>query len=64
MHSDLEPTRSHTPVVRKAVAGVVLVVAAAIVIKILIGIATALFGTIVLVAAVIAVLWALKTIVW
>lgn len=64
MRSDMEPTRSHTPIVRKAAAGLVLVVAAAIAIKIIIGIATALFGTIVLVAAVLAVLWALKTIVW
>ncbi|HEX3689691.1 MAG TPA: hypothetical protein VHV28_08340 [Solirubrobacteraceae bacterium] len=60
----MEQTRSRPPIVRKAAAGLVLVVAAAIVIKIVIGIATALFGTIVLIAAVIAVLWALKTIVW
>jgi hypothetical protein len=64
MHSDLEPTRSHTPVVRKAVAGLVLVVAAAVLVKVVIGIVTAVFWTVVVIAAVLAVLWALKTIVW
>lgn len=64
MHSDIEPTRSRPPIVRKAVAGLVLVVAAAVLIKVIIGIVTAVFWTIVVVAAVLAVLWALKTIVW
>ncbi len=64
MRSDMEPTRSHTPVVRKAVAGLVLVVAAAVLIKVIIGIVAAVFWTVVVVAAVLAVLWALKTIVW
>jgi hypothetical protein len=64
MHSDIEATRSRPPIVRKAVAGLVLVVAAAVLIKVIIGIVTAVFWTIVVVAAVLAVLWALKTIVW
>jgi hypothetical protein len=64
MRSDMEPTRSHTPVVRKAAAGVVLVVAAAILVKVIIGVVAAVFWTVVVIAAVLAVLWALKTIVW
>ncbi len=64
MRSDMEQTRSHTPVVRKAVAGLVLVAAVALLVKVIIGIVAAVFWTIVVVAAVLAVLWALKTIVW
>jgi hypothetical protein len=64
MRSDMEPTRSHTPIVRKAAAGLVLVIAAAVLVKVVIGIVAAVFWTVVVVAAVLAVLWALKTIVW
>jgi hypothetical protein len=64
METQVEQHRSRTPIVRKAFAGLVLIVAAALAVKILIGFAIAIFGTIVLVAAVLAVIWALKTIVW
>lgn len=64
MESQIEPTRARTPVVRKAFAGVVLVLAAALAIKIIIGFVMAIFWTVVVVAAVVAVLWAVKTLVW
>ena len=62
MNSQLEATRSRPPVVKRALAGVVLIVAAALAIKIVIGFVMAIFWTVVVVAAIIAVLWALKTI--
>jgi hypothetical protein len=64
METQVEQHRSHTPIVRKAFAGLVLIVAAALAVKILIGFVMAIFWTIVAVAAVLAVIWALKTIVW
>lgn len=42
----------------------VLVVVAALAIKLVIGFVMAIFWTIVVIAAVLAVLWALKTLVW
>ena len=62
MDSQIEATRSKPPVLRRAVAGVVLVVAAALIIKLAIGFVMAIFWTVVVIAAIIAVLWALKTI--
>jgi UPF0716 family protein affecting phage T7 exclusion len=64
MDTQVEAHRSRTPVVRKAVAGLVLVVAAVLAIKLVIGFVTWLFGTIVIIAVVAAVLWAIKTLVW
>ena len=64
MHTELEATRSRTPVVRKAFAGVVLIIAAALAVKIVIGFVTAIFWTVVTVAVVVAILWALKTLIW
>jgi UPF0716 family protein affecting phage T7 exclusion len=65
MDSQIEPSHSRTPaVVRKAVAGLVLVVAAVLAIKLVIGFVTWLFGTIVIIAVVAAVFWAIKTLVW
>jgi hypothetical protein len=60
---ELETRPSHTPILRKAVAGLVLVVVAALAIKLAIGFVMAIFWTIVVVAAVVAVLWALKTLI-
>ena len=60
----LEARPAHTPVLRKAAAGVVLILVAALAVKILIGFVMAIFWTIVVVAAVVAVLWALKTLIW
>jgi hypothetical protein len=65
MSNELEaPQPSRTPVVRKALAGVVLVIVAALAVKVVIGLILSVFWVIIGVAAVIAVLWALKTIVW
>jgi UPF0716 family protein affecting phage T7 exclusion len=65
MQTQVETHRSRTPaVVRKAAAGVVLVVAAVLALKLIIGFVTWLFGTIVIVAIVAAVLWAIKTLIW
>ena len=64
MSNEVEAQRSHTPVVRKAVAGVVLVVAVVLAIKLLVGFLAAIFWTVIGVALVVAILWALKTIFW
>jgi len=64
MNSQLEPTRSRPPILKKAVAGLVLVAIAALVIHLVIGLVVAVFWVVVVVAVIAAVLWALKTIVW
>jgi hypothetical protein len=64
MSTEIEPQRRRTPVLRKAGAGLVLVVAAAIALKLVIGFVIAIFWTVVIVAVVGAILWALKTLVW
>lgn len=64
MRTELEGRPAHTPVLRKAAAGVVLIVAVVIAIKLVIGLVTAVLWTVVAAAVVIAVLWALKTLVW
>jgi uncharacterized membrane protein len=61
---ELETRPHHTPILRKAFAGLVLVAVAALVLKLVVGFVIAIFGVIVAVAAVIAVLWAVKTLVW
>jgi hypothetical protein len=64
MAQDLEQHRSRPPILRKAVAGVVLIAVAALAIHIVVGLVVAVFWVAVVIAAVVAVLWALKTIVW
>jgi hypothetical protein len=64
MQTQVEAHRSRTPVVRKAAAGLVLIVVAALAIKIVIGFVMAIFWTVVVIAAVAAVLWAVKALVW
>jgi hypothetical protein len=64
MQTQLEPSRSRPPVLRKAAAGVVLVLAVALALKLAIGFVIAIFWTIVTVAVVVAILWALKTLIW
>jgi flagellar biosynthesis protein FliQ len=54
----------HVSIVRKAFAGAILVVAAALILKLVIGFVIAIFWTVVAVAAVVAIIWALKTILW
>jgi hypothetical protein len=51
-------------VLRKAAAGIVLIVATVIALKLVIGFVTAILWTVVTVAVVVAILWALKTLVW
>jgi hypothetical protein len=51
-------------VLRRAAAGAVLILAAVIAIKIVVGLVTAAFWTIVTIAVVVAVLWAIKELVW
>ena len=64
MNNEIEATRTRTPVGRKVMAGAVLVIAAVVVVKLAIGLVTAVFWTVLVVALVVAVLWALKTLVW
>ena len=64
MRTELEATHSRPPVVRKAFAGLVLIVAAALAVKLVIGFVIWVFWTVVTVAVVVAILWALKTIFW
>ncbi len=64
MNYQVEPTRSRPPMVRRAAAGLVLILAAVIAIKLVIGIVTAAFVTILAIAVVVAVLWAIKQLVW
>jgi len=65
MQTQVEAHRSRTPaVVRKAAAGLVLVIAVVLALKLIIGFVTWLLGTILLIAVVAAVLWAIKTLVW
>jgi hypothetical protein len=65
MQTEVEATRPHhTPVLRKALAGVVLIVAVALVLKLVIGFVIAIFWTVAVVALIVAILWAIKTLVW
>ena len=61
MPREIEATSSRTPVVRKVTAGLILVAAAALVIHFAIGLVMAVFWTAVVIAAIVAVIWALKT---
>jgi hypothetical protein len=64
MQTEIEGRPARPPVVRKALAGVVLIAAIALGIKLVIGFVTAVFWTVVVVAVAVAVLWAVKTLVW
>jgi hypothetical protein len=64
MSTELEGRPRHVPVLRKAAAGLVLIIAAVIALKIVIGFVVAILWAVVAVAVVAAVLWAIKTIVW
>ena len=65
MQTEIEAApRHHTPVLRRALAGVVLFVAVALVLKLVIGFVIAIFWTVVAIALAIAILWALKTLFW
>lgn len=62
MKTEVEATRSRPPVLKRAVAGLVLIAVAALAIHFIIGLVVAVFWVAVIVAAVVAVLWAVKTI--
>jgi hypothetical protein len=64
MQTQVEAHRSRPPIVRRAAAGLVLIVAAALAVKLVIGFVMAIFWTVVAVAVVVAILWAIKTLVW
>lgn len=64
MRTQIEPSRSRPPVLRRAAAGLVLLAVAALVIHLAVGLVMAVFWTVVVIAAVVAVLWALKTLIW
>jgi hypothetical protein len=61
MRTDLEATQAKPPIVKRALAGVVLVVIAALAIKIVIGLVMSVFWIVIGVAAVVAILWAINT---
>jgi uncharacterized membrane protein YgaE (UPF0421/DUF939 family) len=58
---DLETRPNRTPITHKVLAGAVLVAVAALVIHVVIGLVMAVFWIVVAIAAVVAVLWALNT---
>ena len=62
MQTDLERHRGGKPVLRKAGAGLVLVIAAVIAIKVVIGLIASVFWIVVAIAAVVAVIWAVSEI--
>jgi hypothetical protein len=64
MQHELEARPSRSPVLRKVTAGLVLVAVAALAIHIVIGLVVTVFWIALVVAAVMAVAWALKTLVW
>jgi hypothetical protein len=64
MRTDVEASRSRPPVLKRMTAGLVLVAAAALVIWLAIGIIKTIFFIAAGLAVVVAILWALKTIVW
>jgi hypothetical protein len=64
MQTEVEARPHHTPILRKAFAGVVLIVAVALALKLVIGFVIAIFWTVAIIAIVLAVLWAVKTLVW
>jgi hypothetical protein len=61
MKSEIEASRTRTPIVRKAFAGLILVAVAALAIHFIIGLVVAVFWIAVVIAAVIGVLWAVRT---
>ncbi len=62
MRTQLEARPPRTPIVKRAAAGLVLIVVAALAIHFVIGLVMAVFWIVVAVAAVVAVIWAVNTI--
>jgi hypothetical protein len=64
MRTELEGTAGRPPILKRAFAGLVLIAAVALALKLVIGFVIAVFWVIVGLAVAVAVLWALKTLVW
>jgi hypothetical protein len=64
MRTELEAPGSRTPILRRVLASVVLIGVAALVVTTLVHVVMAVFWTLVGVVAIVAVLWALKTLFW
>jgi hypothetical protein len=62
MTAELERSRSGPPVLKRVGAGLVLIVAAALAVHFVIGLIMTVFWIVLAVAAIVGVLWALKTI--
>lgn len=62
MRTDIEESRARPPIVKRAAAGAVLIIAAALAIHILFNLIMTVFWVILGVVVVVAVLWALRTI--
>ena len=64
MRSDVEATRARVPVRQKLKAGLILVIAGGLAIWLVIGVIKTIFFIALGIAVVVAVVWALKTLVW
>jgi hypothetical protein len=64
MPTELETQPERTPILRRAIAGLILIIAAALAIQLVVGFIKAVLFAVAVIAVAIAVLWALKTIVW
>ena len=64
MQTKLEARPARPPLLRRAAAGLVLIAAAALAIHLVVGLVVTIFWVAVGLAVAVAVLWALKTIVW
>ena len=64
MNSHIEHRPARPPILKRAFAGLVLIVAVALALKLAIGFVMAIFWTVVTVAVVVAILWAIKTLIW
>jgi hypothetical protein len=64
MKTDVEPTRARTPIRQKLTAGLIMVIAAGLAVWLVIGVIKTIFFIALGVAVVVAILWALKTLVW
>ncbi|MGA2927678.1 MAG: hypothetical protein ABSG43_17110 [Solirubrobacteraceae bacterium] len=62
MRTEIERSPARTPIVRKAGAGLVLIVVAALAVHFVIGLIMTVFWIVVAVAAIAAIIWALNTI--
>jgi hypothetical protein len=64
MRTEMEARPAHTPVLRRVLAGVVVIAVAALAVTLVVHVVMALFWTLIGMAAIVAVLWALKTLFW